>query len=119
MKIEYPVERTVSVWIGRFPSEHDFDKTVDDEVTKPLSLSVPLESICEISFEAEPVPVRQLIEGFSGWQTFVDAAERVAETLGCEEANAALVCYYLKCQDPPAIWGQLHFLGSFTGQDVQ
>ncbi|MCC6355219.1 MAG: hypothetical protein IT577_15110 [Verrucomicrobiae bacterium] len=119
MKVEYPVERAVSVWIGRFPSEPDFDKAVDDDVAKRLGLSVPLESICEISFETEPVPIRRLIEGFSGWQTFVDAAESAALTLGCEKANAALVCYYLKCSDAPGMWGQLHFLGSFSGQDVQ
>jgi len=119
MKIIYPAEQAVSIWIGTFPTENDFDRSVDTHVTKRLNLKTPIESICEISFEAENVGLRELFEGFSGWETFIEEASNAARKKGIERANAALVCYYLKCEDAPAAWGQLHFLGSFAGEDVK
>lgn len=118
MKISYPDERAISIWIGQFPNENDFDKSVDFNVTSKLGLDVEIESICEISFEPNPVTIRQLLEGFSGWEAFIDAAEAKANSSGCLQANAALVCYYLKCEDAPSNWGDLQFLGTFVGQDV-
>jgi hypothetical protein len=118
MKVQYPVERTVSVWIGTFPSETDSDKCVDKKVAPALHLGAPLESICEIAFERQECEPRSLIQGFSGWQTFVEDAVRVAASKGIARANSALVCYYLRCTDAPDNWGDLHFLGSFSGQDV-
>jgi len=83
-----------------------------------LNLKTPIESICEISFEGESVSIRELLEGFSGWESFIEDAANAARRSGAESANAALVCYYLKCEDAPTVWGQLRFLGSFAGQDV-
>jgi hypothetical protein len=119
MKVEYPAEQAVSVWIGTFPTESDFDRSVDTDVADRLNLDTPIESICEISFEAETVDLRELLEGFSGWETFIEEGVNAARKIGVERANAALVCYYLKCEDAPAAWGQLNFLGSFTGQDLK
>jgi hypothetical protein len=102
-----------------FFNENDFDQSVDAEVTKRLNLKTPLESICEVSFEAESVGLRQLLEGFSGWETFIEEAANAARKKGVEKANAAWVCNYLKCEDAPTTWGQLHSLGSVTGQDVK
>ena len=118
MKTIYPVDRRVSVWVGNFPTEEDFDTSVDTEVSKRLELPTHIESICEVTFEQKPVSIRQLIEGFSGWDTFIKEAETKAAKLGISSANAALVCYYLACEDAPEQWGSLRFLGSFVGQDV-
>jgi hypothetical protein len=118
MKILYPAKAAVSVWVGSFPSETDFDRCIDDEVVRRLNLQTPIESLCEVAFEPTPVPFRKLIEGFSGWETFVVQVESAAKNKGIQSANAALVFYYLKCEDAPESWGALHFLGSFTGQDV-
>lgn len=63
--------------------------------------------------------LRKLLEGFSGWETFVDHAATAAHNQGIDTANAALVCYYLKCEECPLKWGALRFLGSFKGQDVK
>jgi len=118
MKIHYPAERAISVWVGSFSTEDDFDKSVDRNVTAKLGLDTPIESICEIAFESEPTLIPKLIEGFSGWETFVEQSDAKAKALGCVEANAALVCYYLRCDDAPSVWGDLKFLGTFVGQDV-
>jgi hypothetical protein len=118
MRISYPAAGNVSVWIGTFVSEIDFDRCVDGPITKTLGLKTPLASICETSFEDEPQPLRKLIQGFSGWKSFIDQAEEVATARGIQTANVALVCYYLKCEGAPEQWEKLHFLGSFAGQDV-
>ena len=119
MKILYPIPNVVSVWIGTFTSEEDFDQCVAGPITATLKLDRPLEAICEVAFEANPVPVRKLLEGFSGWLSFVGTFENIANARMLRTANAALVCYYLKCDDAPEIWDKMHFLGSCTGRDVE
>ena len=118
MKVTYPSAGAVSVWVGNFESEDDFDRCTDGPITKALGLKTDLASVCEIAYEDEAVPVRKLIEGFSGWESFVEHAEKAAKARGVTTANAVLVCYYVKCEDAPAVWDKMHFLGSFAGQDV-
>ncbi|HEX3800438.1 MAG TPA: hypothetical protein VH413_17225 [Verrucomicrobiae bacterium] len=118
MKIEYPSAQTVSIWIGTFPTENDFDQSVDEDVAKRLGLKISLESICEISFEEKPIDLFKLLEGFSGWEAYINDAVFVGRKRGVEIGNAALVCYYLKCENAPLEWGRLHFLGSFIGHDI-
>ncbi len=43
MKISYPVARALSVWVGNFPTEEVFDKTIDAEITSRLSLPTEIE----------------------------------------------------------------------------
>ena len=105
------------MWVGNFPTEEDFDKCVNVEVVKRLALPTPIETVCEIAFEPKPVSLQQLIQGFSGWKTFMPQVEHAAASCGVQSANAALVCYYVKCEDAQELWGRLHFLGSFEGQD--
>lgn len=118
MNIKYPSAGVVSVWVGDFKSEEDFDYCVDRVIAKSLDLKVDLASICEVSYEEELLPIRKLIEGFSGWESFVDQVEGAARAAGVVTANAVLICYYLKCEEAPLIWGTMKYLGSFDGQDV-
>ena len=118
MNIAYPVASTVSIWIGNFSSECDFDRCVDGPITRLLGIQTPLASFCEVAFEDDPQVLRKLIEGFSGWETFIDQAERSAHSRGFQAANAVLVCYNVKCEDAPDTWGEMRFLGTFTGQDI-
>jgi hypothetical protein len=119
MKVEYPAPNTTSVWVGTFPSENDFDHCVDKDVTPILGLGTPIESICEISFEKQSVSIAELVQGFSGWETFIDEVNAAAKSQGIEKANSALVCYYVKCIEAPIKWGRLAFLGSFSGRDIK
>lgn len=119
MKAIYPVNQRVSVWVGNFPTENDFEKCLDSDVTKRLGLSIHLHGTSEVAFKTDPVSIRQLIQGFSGSKTFVKEVEAKAAARGISTANAALVCYYVKCEDAPDEWGPFHFLGTFVGQDVR
>lgn len=116
VKIIYPADRRVSVWVGNFSTEDEFEKSVRSEVAKHLALPTHIESTSEFDFQKKSVPIRQLIEGFSGAKFFVDAAESRAIALGVSSANAAFVCYFVECEDAPEKWGPLHFLGTFAGQ---
>ena len=118
MRAIYPVSNIISIWVGQFASESEFDYCVDHTIVKLLKLDVEIASICEVSFETTEVPIRKLLEGFSGWEGFVEQAESEASIKGIAKANSALVCNYLKCEDAPNLWGTMTFLGSFTGRDV-
>ena len=118
MRVSYPAPNTVSVLIGTFNSENDFVQSINGPIRESLGFKKPLVSFCEVAFETEVVPIRILLEGFSGWRSFVDRAEEVANERNLRTANAALVCYYVKCEDAPEIWDNMHFLGSFAGRDV-
>jgi len=118
MQVTYPTPGIVSVWIGSFTSESDFDRCVDGPIAEALRLPTNMASICEVTFQDDSVSIRELLEGFSGWESFVEQAEAVANARGIATANAALVCYYVKCGNASEIWDKMHFLGSFAGQDV-
>lgn len=119
MKVTYPAERTVSVWIGTFQSEDDFDRCVDESVSAVLKLDTDIAGICEVGFARDLVAVRDLLDGFSGSESFAENVVSAAAARDLLMANAALVCYYVRCTDAPADWGALRFLGSFSGQDVE
>jgi hypothetical protein len=118
MRVQYPANEAVAIWIGTFSDESEMDRCTEERIEPSLMLSEPLSSICEVTFEPAPLPVRTLLEGFSGWETFVDEACEVAALNGIAEANGALVCYYLLCDAPPKHWPGITFLGTFRGQDV-
>lgn len=118
MKVTYPAEKTVSVWVGTFRSEDDFDRCVDRSVTPALSLDIDIASFCEVGYEGELRTVWELLDGFSGSDTFIESAVSAAAFRGVTAANSALVCYYLRCSDAPDDWGGLRFLGSFSGDRI-
>jgi hypothetical protein len=112
----YLVDQRVSVWVGNFSTEDDFEKCIDEEVTPRLALPTHIESMCEICFEPKPITIKGLIARFSNGEMFVEQVTAAAAARGISSANAALVGYYVKCEDAPEQWGPLHFLGTFVGQ---
>ncbi len=117
MKAIYPAERSVSIWVGTFPSEDAFDLALDRDVEARLKLPAPLAAIAEVAFEGDAIPTRKLLEGFSGWESFIEEAA-TASAKKAASANSALVCYRLRCTDTPDSWGDLIFLGTFSGTDI-
>lgn len=118
MRIDYPSANRVSIWVGTFSDEDQMNECVDRTVEPSLHLQKPLSAICEVCFEDSALPLRQLLEGFSGWQYFIDQACHAGASMGVETANSALVCYYLHCEAPADAWRDITFLGSFEGRDV-
>jgi hypothetical protein len=116
MKAIYPASGTVSIWIGAFDSEEEFDQEVDHLLVPALNLPCEIAAICETTFESQPASIRTLLTGFSGDSTFLDSAIRAAESMGVESATAAIVCYHLAVENYLPL-GRLVFLGSHSGND--
>jgi hypothetical protein len=112
MKITYPTNGFVSIWAGKFLSEEKFDQHIDEYITPALGLKIPLDRICELSFEEVDLPIGKLLEGFSQYKTFIDEAERKSILLGVQSANSVLVCYSLCCIEVSEKWGEMFFIGS-------
>ncbi len=109
----YPSQGHISIWVGTFDSDDAFDEAADQEIEARLKLPVALASIAEVAFEDDAVPIRTLLEGFSGWETFIDEAVQSATAKKAPSANSALVCYHLKCDNAPESFGELIFIGTF------
>jgi hypothetical protein len=118
VKVTYPTPNAVSIWVGTFATESEFDHAVEAVVTPSLRLPTELASICEVTFEPHPASIKSLLEGFSGWESFSTAAISAAASRAILSANSALVCYYVGCTDAPEQWDALHFLGTFSGGDT-
>jgi hypothetical protein len=118
MKITYPAPNTVSIWIGAFTDDDDFDLAAEQDIEARLNLPAELSSMSEVAYDEEATSIRELLEGFSGWQSFIDDAVAAAEKANLKNANAALVGYHLRCSEAPSVWGNLTFLGSFQVPDL-
>ena len=118
MIVTHPAPGKISIWVGTFSSEDDFEDHVDDHVSPLLSLKTPISSICEVAFQEESTPLDELLDGFSGFESFIEDALRAATAQKISAANCALICYHLECQDAFDSWGELKFLGSFNVPDL-
>jgi len=119
MKTIYPVADSVSIWVGSFASEEEFDKACDEHLEPKLGLPTSLVEICEVSFEDREADVESLLDGFSGSDTFIGIASDAARAKGIHRCNAALVCYHLQCEASDADVADLLFLGTFKGSDIK
>lgn len=117
MNVSYPAALNVCIWLGSFGSEDELDEAVDRDVAARLELKVHLSRIAEHTFSEQATDVRTLLEGFSGWRTFIEEAVAIAEKKSMPPLNSAFVCYHLQCVDAPEKWGAFTFLGCFRGND--
>lgn len=119
MNSTYPAEGRISIWIGSFDTEDDFDTIVDQSLVPELDLPCDIADIAEITHEDQPMIIEELLAGFSGDSTFIDAAILDAKRLGVEFATSALVAYHLNVSETHgATFGKLLFLGSYSGSDI-
>jgi hypothetical protein len=117
-RLGYPIAGRVSVWVGDVASEEQFDAISTERLNDLLELSCHVTAISEGTVEPVARPVHDLLEGFSGYRTFIDAATSAALARGLVAANAAIVCYHLEIEEgqQPDIDGMI-FIGSFDGND--
>jgi hypothetical protein len=119
-------EGFVSVWVGHFPSEADFDAYLaeqygDDE--KPLSAFAAESDLGwydhdyrEAYFVEGGIPeaIHPMIGGFSYGASFVDAVVAAAAKRGLREANAAVLLFDCKYHKDTDTNKRLTWLGSFA-----
>lgn len=109
----------VSIWVGDVTSEDELIEYVDDggfaadfdyEPYPPLGR--------EIATNPAPVPIGELVEGFSSWSSFADQCRQAASTLGISSSCCMVVLYNSAFEPSTASKrsARLRFLGSFNYQ---
>lgn len=104
----------VSVWIGDFRSEDDFDDYLLDHFTTEFGFEVRPQAVREMGVEAEPVEIGKLVQGFSRSKTFDSKVVDAARTNGITTASCMFIIYNFKydaaCQAVPN--ARVKFIGA-------
>ncbi len=115
---EFAADGMVSIWIGDFSSEAQFDKYMNltKDFEKDFGFKIDNGGVREGVVENGPRPVEQLVEGFSSWGSFGVAAAEACKKLGINLATTMIVFYTVKF-DPSKVVinpsAPLKFIGSF------
>jgi hypothetical protein len=91
----------VSVWIGNFSSEVELDDyiNVSRKFEKDFQFQLNERDMPETSVESEPVPVIQLVDGFSWSDSYAEPVSELAKKHGIEKATTLIV--FLNCEYQP------------------
>lgn len=109
----------VSVWVGDFRSEDDFDDYLLDHFATEFNFEVRPQAVREMGVEPEPVEIGKLVQGFSRSKTFDLKLVDAARTHGITMASCMFIIYNFKydsgCQAGPN--PRVKFIGaaSFPG----
>lgn len=107
----------VSVWIGNFPSDIELDDYINLSRTfeKDFQFELNERDMPETSVESEPVPVSQLVNGFSWSDSYAQAVSELAKQQGIKSATTMVVFLNFEYQPERAKPNQaapLKFLGA-------
>jgi hypothetical protein len=116
---DYAMNGMVSVWIGNFKTDADFDVYMNlrKDFETDFGFKIDNSSVREAGVESIPVPIQDLARGFSYWETFAPAVVQAAREEGIESATTMIVFYCVNfvletentSQNAP-----LKFLGAFS-----
>jgi hypothetical protein len=115
---EFAAVGMVSVWIGNFQTEAQFDDymNLSKEFEKDFGFRINNRGIREGAVERAPKPIGELVEGFSNWKSFAPAVVEAAKLAGVEQATTMIVFYTVRF-DPAKVTlspnAPLRFLGAF------
>jgi hypothetical protein len=102
---EFIKEGFVSVWVGDFRSEDDFDDYLLDHFATEFSFELRPQAVREMGVESEPVEIGKLVQGFSRSKTFDLKVVEAARTHGITTASCMFIIYNFKydsgCQAMP------------------
>jgi Immunity protein 22 len=114
---DFRVGKFVSLWLGNLGSEEEIDDylSLGEQFENDFGFEIYPPDAPEYDVSEEgPKPIHDLLEGFSNWETFIEAATTEANAKGWTEATTALVFYNFK-YDPkfvsPTSSGLLTFIG--------
>ena len=83
----------ISVWVGDFRSEDDFDDYLLDEFSRDFGFEIPQRAVREIGAEPELVEIARLVDGFSRSKTFDSEVVNAAKAHGISRASCMLIIY--------------------------
>ena len=86
----------VSVWVGDFRSEEDFDDYLLDHFATEFGFEVRPQSVREMGVEPVPVEIAKLVRGFSRAKAFDSKVVDAARTHGITAASCMFIIYNFK-----------------------
>jgi hypothetical protein len=108
----YPETGLVAVWVGDIASSELLDAYVAGDFGKDFEIPNGQGGTPEADCGDER-PIRELLNGFSQWKRFVDAAVVAGSALRKERARCAVVFYAARYDGTPGAQARLTFLGNF------
>ena len=117
-EVEFSASGTVSVWIGNFQADTQFDDymNLSRKFETDFGFRLNDRGIHESVVENSPKPIADLVNGFSDWEYFGPAVVEAAKELGVERASTMLVVYAVRYDPTKVVAGpksSLQYLGSF------
>ena len=86
----------VAIWIGDQRNELDLDDYMMNRFEEDFGFTLNERRMPEIDTQPEPVPLAELLKGFSMWESWFESAiSRCAES-GIEHAASAVVFHFLR-----------------------
>lgn len=108
--------RVVAIWIGDHQDELDLDEYMMEQFEDDFGFTVNERRMPEIDTHSEPIPIAELLKGFSMWESWYEAALSRCAEIGIEKSSSAVVFHFLrfspelcKVQDNAG----LRFIGNF------
>jgi hypothetical protein len=113
---DFHISGYVSFWLGNFTSEEELDDYLSEEFENDFGFEIypPTGPEYDVSTDGSK-PISELIEGFSRWQLFIDAAITTASARNWDMATTAVVFYGFKYAPKfinPNGSGKLTFIGN-------
>jgi hypothetical protein len=115
---EFAAEGMVSIWIGNFPSEAQFDRYMNltEDFENDFGFKIDNRSVREAVVENGPKSVEELLEGFSSWESFGPATTEACRRLGIDRATTMIVFYAVTFDPSKTVINPsapLKFIGAF------
>jgi hypothetical protein len=112
---EFRRSGVVSVFLGNLRSEAQADKYLAKRFPTDFGFAINPADGPEVFCRETPTPVRELLEGFSCANSFIDLAAKAATDLGWPKASCAVVFYNFAFEPttPHTAGGPLNFIGVF------
>jgi hypothetical protein len=87
----------VAVWTGSFTEELKADDymNLDRGFERDFGFRIDDLNAPEMAVKSQPVPIRELVEGFSCWHDYADAVVAAAEVAGITSASTMLVFHWM------------------------
>ncbi len=123
--VDWEKEGFVSVWVGNFDSEEEFNSYIEEKYGK-LEDDQPLSDFSEdtglgwydhdfreaMFYGKELLPIRKLLVGSSYSSSFIDEIERISQTENIETANSVFILFDCDFTQLNNNNGRLKFLAS-------
>src|SRR5689334_10052124 len=92
---EFDAPGMVSVWIGNFQTDAQFDDymNLSREFEADFGFNINSQSVREATVEKQAKPVGELVVGFSSWESFGSEVAEAAKRAGVERATTMTVFY--------------------------